>query len=115
MPEIIKKSFDNPDELEEYPGVRIATVNIEGIEVKHYTFEAGWRWPEDTESCKVEHLSWLVISGRLAVRMDDGTTVEFGPGDIGRLTPGHIAWVVGDEPVVAIDIEKGGIDQKKVL
>jgi hypothetical protein len=36
--------------------------------------------------------------------MDDGSEEEFGPGDIGNVPPGHDAWVVGDEPVVMIDV-----------
>jgi hypothetical protein len=36
--------------------------------------------------------------------MDDGTEAEFGPGDVSLLPPGHDAWVVGNEPVVVIDI-----------
>jgi hypothetical protein len=35
--------------------------------------------------------------------MADGTELESGPGEITSLPPGHDAWVVGDEPVVAID------------
>ena len=36
--------------------------------------------------------------------MDDGSEDEFGPGEVSLLPPGHDAWVVGDEPVVVIDI-----------
>ena len=35
--------------------------------------------------------------------MDDGTTVDLGPGDAYAIPPGHDAWVVGDEPVHTID------------
>lgn len=28
---------------------------------------------------------------------------SFGPGDMGAILPGHNAWVIGNEPVVAID------------
>ncbi|CAN5497953.1 hypothetical protein BH18THE2_BH18THE2_25400 [soil metagenome] len=28
---------------------------------------------------------------------------SFGPGDMGVIPPGHNAWVIGNEPVVAID------------
>lgn len=35
--------------------------------------------------------------------MADGTEFEVGPGDVNVLPPGHDAWVVGDEPVLAID------------
>lgn len=36
--------------------------------------------------------------------MDDGTEEEFGPGDVSVLSSGHDAWVIGNEPVVVIDI-----------
>ncbi|MGD0975707.1 MAG: hypothetical protein ABR866_16585 [Candidatus Korobacteraceae bacterium] len=56
-----------------------------------------------TRSREAPHLN-LHILGRLHVVMDDGTEREFGPGELGLLPPGHDAWVVGDEPVVLIDI-----------
>ena len=43
------------------------------------------------------------ISGRLHAKMDDGTEREFGPGEVSYVPPGHDAWVVGNEPLVAID------------
>jgi uncharacterized cupin superfamily protein len=44
-----------------------------------------------------------MISGRIKIVMDDGSEEEFGPSDTAVIPPGHSAWVVGDEPVVAID------------
>jgi mannose-6-phosphate isomerase-like protein (cupin superfamily) len=44
-----------------------------------------------------------VLSGRIRVRMDDGTEQEFGPGEALYIPPGHDAWVVGNEPLIAID------------
>lgn len=76
------------------------------------TFEPGWRWSTSvkliamTESCQVPHLIY-VLSGRMGVRMDDGTAGEFGPGDVGVIPPGHDAWVQGDEPCVTIDVVGG--------
>jgi mannose-6-phosphate isomerase-like protein (cupin superfamily) len=49
-----------------------------------------------------EHIGY-VISGRMAVRAKDGTEVEVGPGEAFIAAPGHNAWVVGDEPCVALD------------
>ena len=49
------------------------------------------------------HLQYHV-SGRLHVVMDDGSGLEFGPGDVSYLPPGHDAWVVGNAPVVIVDI-----------
>jgi hypothetical protein len=36
--------------------------------------------------------------------MVNGDEQEFGPGDVGVVPSGHDAWVVGNDPVVAIDI-----------
>jgi hypothetical protein len=40
--------------------------------------------------------------------MDDGSEMEFGPGDVSLLPPGHDAWVVGNEAAVVIDISGMG-------
>jgi hypothetical protein len=37
------------------------------------------------------------------MKMDDGSEEEFGPGDVGYVPPGHNAWVVGNEHLVALD------------
>ena len=70
--------------------------------------QPGWRWSEHvkpvagTELCMAPHQQYQ-ISGRIHIVMGDGTELESGPGDITSLPPGHDAWVVGNEPVVAID------------
>jgi uncharacterized cupin superfamily protein len=35
--------------------------------------------------------------------MDDGEAIEYGPGDFAVMSPGHDAWIVGDEPCAVID------------
>ena len=57
----------------------------------------------NTQSCEARHPEYHV-SGRLGVRTDDESEDEFGPGEVPLLPPGHDAWVVGDEPVVVIEI-----------
>jgi hypothetical protein len=39
--------------------------------------------------------------------MDDGTELEFGPGDAFHVPPGHDAWIVGDETCKLLDF--GGL------
>jgi len=48
------------------------------------------------------HLGY-VVSGTLHVELADGTEDDIGPQEMFELPPGHDAWVVGDEPWVAID------------
>src|SRR5664280_450899 len=55
-----------------------------------------------TESCQAAHMAYIV-SGRMTVTMDDGTSEQFSPGDLMVAPPGHDAVVDGDEPCVLID------------
>ena len=70
--------------------------------------QPGWRWSADvkpiagTDSCEAPHFQYH-LAGQLAIRMDDGTELVAGPGDITSLPSGHDAWVVGDEDVVTVD------------
>ncbi|MNL86193.1 hypothetical protein D3C87_2148060 [compost metagenome] len=45
------------------------------------------------------------MSGRLHLQTKDGRSLEVGPGDFMKLTEPHDAWVLGDEPFVALDFE----------
>jgi hypothetical protein len=40
--------------------------------------------------------------------MEDGTESEIQAGDVAVIPPGHDGWVVGDEPVVALDFGGNG-------
>ena len=103
------KGFDNPDEVRPFKAHgQVQLVNLDSGPVGKGTFEPGWRWSEDvkpiagTDSCEAPHFQYHV-SGRLAIRMDDGTEFIAGPGDVTSLPGGHDAWVVGGEPVVTVD------------
>ena len=108
METIIKKNLDKPDEKREFPKGKVEISTIGEISFGRATFLPGWKWSESvkpiamTDSCLVPHTQYH-ISGRLRVRMDDGTEVEYGPGDVAVIPPGHDAWVLGNEPVVVID------------
>jgi hypothetical protein len=102
------KTFEKPDEVRQFPNGHADILSIGESEVGRLVFEPGWRWSNDvqpiagTPSCEAPHFQYHV-SGRLAIRMDDGTEMIAEPGDVTSLPSGHDAWVVGDEPVVAID------------
>lgn len=110
MAAIVRKSFDQADEtrpFEDGKG-RLDLIQTDGGPVGRAVFEPGWRWSEHikplvgTDSCEAAHTGYMV-SGRMKVVMDDGTSEEYGPGDFMQIAPGHDAWVVGDEPCVAVD------------
>jgi hypothetical protein len=105
---MVKKSFDAPEEIRSFDKSKIEVVVLGDVKAMRVTNQPGWRWSEcvkpavGTDSCQVGHLIH-VISGRIVVRMDDGSEAEFHPGDVGTIPPGHDAWVVGDEPFISID------------
>jgi mannose-6-phosphate isomerase-like protein (cupin superfamily) len=110
MAGLIHKTFDSPEEVRSFEqgSGKLELINLEGGPVGRATFQPGWRWSTHmkpnagTESCQVAHTGYFV-SGRMKIVMDDGEEAEFGPGDFMVCPPGHDAWIVGDEPCVAID------------
>ncbi|HEY3021791.1 MAG TPA: cupin domain-containing protein [Solirubrobacteraceae bacterium] len=109
------KSVESPDETRPFADKgQAAVVNVSGHPVLRGTFEPGWRWSEHvkpiagTDSCEAPHLLYC-LAGRMHVRMNDGAEADIGPGDVASIAPGHDAWVVGDEPCVAVDF--GGYAQ----
>lgn len=112
MAKMERKSFDQPEEIRTISRGKIEVVKLGDVSVMRAQFEPGWRWSEcvkpvaGTESCQVSHLLH-VVAGRMGVRMNDATEVEFGPGDVGVIPPGHDAWVIGNEKCVSIDFQGG--------
>ena len=104
-----KKNLSTPDDVRTFKKGKVELVSVGGVTFGRATLEPGWRWSEcvrplvKTASCEAPHLQYQV-SGRIKVVMDDGTQQEFGPGDVSSIPPGHDAWVIGNEPVVVIDI-----------
>lgn len=106
---IQKKNLDSsPDDTRKFEKGKVEIVNFGNMTIGRAIFEPGWSWSKcvkpivNTNSCQAPHTQY-VVSGRLKVVMDDGTEEEFGPGDAAIIPPGHDAWVVGNESVVAID------------
>lgn len=108
------KRFEAPDEVRPFKDGtgQVELVDLAGHAVGRGTFAPGWRWSEHvkpiagTGSCQVEHIGY-VLDGRMVVAMDSGGEVEFGPGDVFHMPPGHDAWIVGDTPCVLLDF--GGL------
>jgi hypothetical protein len=108
MTKMIKRSFDTPEEIRSFDKSKVEVVYLGDIEAIRVTNQPGWSWSERvkpiarTDSCHVSH-PIHVFSGRIVVRMDDGSEAEFGPGDDGSIPPGHDARIVGNEPFISID------------
>jgi uncharacterized cupin superfamily protein len=109
MAQMEVKSFDSPDETRPFEGNGQAeVVNMGGRDVGKGTFEPGWSWSGNvkpiagTDSCEAAHFGYC-LSGRMKVKMDDGSEREIGAGDVFVIPPGHDAQTLGDEACVMVD------------
>jgi class 3 adenylate cyclase len=108
MGAIRRKSFEDPDGIRELPLLTVSLARLGSQTIGRGVVQPGWHWAEHlgpvmrAESCPVHHVQ-VLVSGRFAVRMDDGEEVAFQPGDVMDIPPRHDAWVVGDDPAVLID------------
>ena len=103
------KNANSPDETRQFEGKgHLDVLDFGDHMVGVATFEPGWKWSANvkpivkTDSCQAAHLAYCV-SGRMKIVHDDGTEAEVGPGDLMHVTPGHDAWVIGNEPCVQVD------------
>ena len=83
---------------------------IGGVKAARLTLQPGWRWSEcikpiaGTDSCQARHVG-AIESGHMHVVHDDGTEADVVAGSAYLIEPGHDAWVVGDEPIVAYEFD----------
>ena len=83
-----------------------STVQLRSVLIGLGTYLPGWRWslhagPQAGRSSE-NHVGYIV-SGNMMIRDATGIEQEVGPGDAFEVTPGHDAWVIGNEPCIAID------------
>lgn len=102
------KNIGTPDDTRAFPKGKMDVVTVDALTFGKATFQPGWRWTVcmkplmKTELCMVHHNGY-VVSGRMRIRMADGSETEHGPGDVFVCPPGHDAWIVGDEECVVFD------------
>ena len=102
-------NLDHPTETRTFDRGRFELYSVGPMTIARATYEPGWKWsehvgaPAGASSCMVEHVG-LVISGRAAVKMDDGEERIMEPGDLFYVPPGHDSWVVGNEPYISLHV-----------
>jgi hypothetical protein len=106
--QLMARSANTPDETRTPALTRSEVVTVGGYTLSRLTLQPGWRWSEcikpvtKTDSCQLSHVGYL-ISGRMSVTTPAGM-LQIGPGDFYSIPPDHDASVVGDEPVIGIEL-----------
>lgn len=102
------KSLDTPEEVRTFGHGHTDMVGLDDATVARAVFEPGWKWSHDvkpiagTDSCQAHHVGY-VVAGHMHIEMKDGSKTDLSPGDAVDISPGHDAWVLGDESCVMID------------
>ncbi len=107
---LVRKVKESPDETRPFNDGKgkMDVFHLGDSTVGRGEFEPGWRWSQHvkpiagTPSCQATHTGY-VLEGRMAVKMEDGTETEYGPGDFFCMPAGHDAWIVGDKRCVLLD------------
>ncbi|HYO86551.1 MAG TPA: hypothetical protein VES01_08880 [Dermatophilaceae bacterium] len=103
----VVRSIHHPDRTTTFldGSVRVV-VELAGVAVGHGVYRSGWQWSRHvgplTGLTSQPHVGY-VLSGRMAVRGRVGIEVEAGPNEAFEAGTGHDAWVIGDEPCIALD------------
>lgn len=103
------KSHDKPDEVRSPNKTRVEVVRLPGFTLGRFKMQPGWRWSEcikpvvGTDSCQLSHVGH-VVSGRLTLKLNDGSQKSVAAGESYTIPPGHDAWVEGNDPFVCIEV-----------
>lgn len=89
-------------------GSKRSVVILETVAVGKGEYLPGWQWSKhagvQTGKPSERHIGYI-ISGKMRVKSPKGEELTVGAGEAFELSPGHDAWVVGNETCVALDFE----------
>jgi len=105
----LAKSIDRADRRWTFlDGSKRDAVVLESVIIGRGEYLPGWRWSlhvgGQTGKDSAAHIGY-VLSGRMAVCSSEGKEIIVNSGEAFEIGPGHDAWVVGNEPCVALDFE----------
>ncbi len=73
-------------------------------------YQPGWKWSlhagAQAGKTSENHIGYI-ISGRMIIQDSNGNQAEVGAGDAFEVGPNHDAWVIGEEPCIALDFNPG--------
>ncbi len=102
------RALGEPEAVVSYALGATYQVRLAQTVISRHVLQPGWSWKEHaqpevgTPSCELYHRG-VILSGRMAVRTDDGEELIIGPNHVFDLPPGHVTWVEGDDELVMVD------------
>ena len=107
---VIIKNFSKPDEVRTFEKGKIELVKVNGTVMGKATLQPGWKWSQHvkpiakTALCDAPHFQYIV-AGQMTLKTESGEEHTVTAGDVLKIGAGHDAWVIGDEPLIAVDFQ----------
>jgi len=105
---IVNDKEINSDSRTFADGSKRSITRLPSIIIGRGIYNPGWKWSihagAQTGKASARHIGWIE-SGKMMIRTASGDEKEVGPGDFFEVGPNNDAWVVGNEPCVALDFE----------
>ena len=105
----VVSNFGKTNVVKELPLARMKVCNLDSqYTISKMIVQPGWGWSKcikpivKTDLCMAKHVG-VIQSGNLGVKMEDGSEFKLQPDDAYIIEPGHDAWVIGDEAVIAYE------------
>lgn len=104
---IVKGNPGNSENTREFiDGSTRSYVALRTAAIGFGIYQPGWQWSlhagPQTGKDSENHIGY-VISGRMMVKDRSGNKAEIDPGCAFEIPPGSDAWVIGNEPCIALD------------
>ncbi|MGQ0824587.1 MAG: adenylate/guanylate cyclase domain-containing protein [Actinomycetota bacterium] len=102
------KSLASPDDTTRHDQLVQCLVELGDVAIARTVHEPGWRWRTHIqpivggEWCQARHVG-VVLQGRLAIELADGTGFVLEPDDAFDIPPGHDGYVLGDEALTILE------------
>ncbi|HEY8198655.1 MAG TPA: adenylate/guanylate cyclase domain-containing protein [Candidatus Limnocylindrales bacterium] len=103
-----KKNLAAPDRRLAVAGIDAEVVEMGDAAISRTVLQHGAHcalgtdWRTGDPLCQAHHAG-VILSGRMQVQADDGSSMEAGPGDVVDVAPGHDGVVTSVEPLVMIN------------
>ena len=108
MEEIIAKNVESENTRTFLDGSKRSVAVLGTVTIGRGEYLPGWQWSKhagpQTGKNSEAHIGY-VLSGKMVIHSADGKETTVGPGEAFEAQPGHDAWVIGDDPCVALDFE----------
>lgn len=107
MTDVTVKNLDNSENSRTFlDGSKRTAVILKTVAIGRGEYLPGWTWSkhagQQTGKSSEAHIGYI-LSGQMIVQSPDGKEDKVGPGDAFEMPPKHDAWVIGNEPCIALD------------